>query len=97
MLILTRKAEQGIIIDRVTRVRILSIDGDRVKIGIEAPTSISVLREELLEQVAGQNREAARPSGVNASAVQRLRALTRNEEPPNGNSHLQPEAESSPR
>lgn len=74
MLILTRKAEQGIVIDRVTTVRILSIDGDRVKIGIDAPTSITVLREELLEQVAGQNREAARPA-ANRAAVERLRAL----------------------
>ena len=74
MLILTRKAEQGIVIDRVTTVRILSIDGDRVKIGIDAPMSIAVLREELLEQVAGQNREAARPA-ASRSAVERLRAL----------------------
>lgn len=77
MLILTRKAEQGIVIDQVTTVRILSIDGDRVKIGIDAPTSITVLREELLEQVAGQNREAARPAG-NPRTVQQLKSLGRN-------------------
>jgi len=77
VLILTRKAEQGIVIDQVTTVRILSIDGDRVKIGIDAPTSITVLREELLEQVAGQNREAARPGG-NPRAVQQLKSLGRN-------------------
>ncbi|MEZ4502184.1 MAG: carbon storage regulator [Dehalococcoidia bacterium] len=90
MLILTRKAEQGIVIDRVTTVRILSIDGDRVKIGIDAPTSITVLREELLEQVAGQNREAAARPAASRSAVDRLRAL-RPEAPaparPNGNGH----------
>ena len=77
MLILTRKAEQGIVIDAVTTVRILSIDGDRVKIGIDAPTSITVLREELLDQVAGQNREAARPR-ANPRVVQELKALGRN-------------------
>lgn len=76
MLILTRKAEQGIVIDQVTTVRILSIDGDRVKIGIDAPTSITVLREELLDQVAGQNREAARPR-ANGRVVQELRSLGR--------------------
>ena len=59
MLILTRKAEQGIVIDHVTIVRILSIDGDRVKIGIDAPTSIPVLREELLTQAKGEQRDAA--------------------------------------
>lgn len=71
MLILTRKPEQGIIIPRVMDaqgvpcdiiVRVLSVDGDRVKLGIDAPRSITVLREELLEEVAGENREAAAPT-----------------------------------
>jgi carbon storage regulator len=75
VLILTRKAEQGIVIDRVTTVRILSIDGDRVKIGIDAPTSIAVLREELLDQVAGQNREAARPAGEAPQFAKHFRGL----------------------
>jgi len=55
MLILTRKTEQGIVIGGVITIRILSIDGDRVKIGIDAPDSVIVLREELLEQTASQN------------------------------------------
>ena len=64
MLILTRKVEQGIVINNDVVVRVLSIDGERVKIGVDAPRSISVLREELLEEVAGENREAAnRPNG----------------------------------
>jgi carbon storage regulator len=78
VLILTRKAEQGIVIDQVTTVRILSIDGDRVKIGIDAPTSITVLREELLDQVAGQNREAARPASGPRAVQQLNRSLPRN-------------------
>ncbi|MEX2032152.1 MAG: carbon storage regulator [Dehalococcoidia bacterium] len=60
MLILTRKAEQGIVIDGKVVIRLLSIDGERVKIGIEAPRSVSVLREELLVEVADQNQAAAR-------------------------------------
>lgn len=62
MLILTRKAEQGIVIDGKVIVRLLSIDGERVKIGIEAPRSVSVLREELLGEVADEN-QAARVQG----------------------------------
>jgi carbon storage regulator len=86
VLILTRKAEQGIVIDRVTTVRILSIDGDRVKIGIDAPMSIPVLREELLEQVAGQNREAAQPP-AGRDAVEQLRALRRQDRRARGAEH----------
>ncbi len=61
MLILTRKLKQGIIVNGNTSIRVLAIERDRVKLGIDAPRSISVLREELLQQVAGQNRRAARP------------------------------------
>ena len=63
MLILTRKAEQGIVIDGKVVVRLLAIDGERVKIGIEAPRSVSVLREELLVEVADENQAAARFHG----------------------------------
>ena len=73
MLILTRKVEQGIVIDEHTRVRVLSIDGERVKIGIEAPKHITVLREELLDEVVGENQEAARRHSPALAA--RLRAL----------------------
>lgn len=59
MLILTRKSEQGILIDGRVFVRILAIEGERVKIGVEAPRSISVLREELVREVAVENQAAA--------------------------------------
>jgi carbon storage regulator len=77
MLILTRKPEQGIVIDGTIRVRILAVDGDRVKIGIEAPDQIGVLREELAEQVAGANREAVTgaQAGQNRQIARRLQGL----------------------
>ena len=77
MLILTRKPEQGIVIDGTIRVRILAVDGDRVKIGIEAPANVGVLREELAEQVAGANREAAEgaQSGQGRHLSRRLQGL----------------------
>lgn len=59
MLILTRKLEQGIVIDGQVVVRILAIDGERIKIGVEAPRAISVLREELIREVADQNQAAS--------------------------------------
>ncbi len=74
MLILTRKLKQGIVVDGNTTIRVLAIERDRVKLGIEAPRSISVLREELLEQVAGQNRRAARPDG-GTQLVDRFRSI----------------------
>lgn len=77
MLILTRKVEQAIVIDTHTRVRVLSIDGERVKLGIDAPAHITVLREELLDEVVGENRQAARRHSPALAA--RLRALKNGE------------------
>jgi len=73
VLILTRKVEQGIVINNDVVVRVLSIDGERVKIGVDAPRSISVLREELLEEVAGENREAATRPNNGTDQLRRLR------------------------
>jgi len=82
VLILTRKAEQGIVIDGKVVVRLLAIDGERVKIGIEAPRSVSVLREELLVEVADQNQEAARIPGTVAGRQGLTQAFRGFERPP---------------
>lgn len=50
MLILTRKIDQGIVISGNIVVRVLGVERDRVKIGIDAPLEIPVLRQELLER-----------------------------------------------
>jgi carbon storage regulator len=75
VLILTRKMEQGIVIDGSVVVRVLAIEGERVKLGIDAPRSITVLREELVEEVSGENRAAARRAPV--TDLDRLRRLRR--------------------
>lgn len=57
MLILTRKLDQGIVIAGNIRIVVLDIDGrgrGRVKIGIEAPEEVTILRQELLEREARQ-------------------------------------------
>ncbi len=50
MLVLTRKVEQGLVIAGDIHVKILGIDGNRVKVGIAAPKEIPILRDELLER-----------------------------------------------
>ena len=47
MLVLTRKSGQGVVIGDDIRISIVSIDGDRVRVGIDAPKEISVHREEV--------------------------------------------------
>ena len=47
MLVLARKVKEGVVIDNRIKVTIVSIVGNRVKIGIEAPKEVNVRREEL--------------------------------------------------
>jgi carbon storage regulator len=71
MLILTRKVDQGIVIQDNILVTVLRVDGDRVMIGISAPRDVTVLRQELLNQ---EGRRAAtsrgqEPSGRETASV----------------------------
>ncbi len=59
MLILTRKIDESIVIADDITVTVLEISGERVKIGIDAPRSVTILRHELQEQVRQENIEAA--------------------------------------
>ena len=59
MLILTRKIGESIVIADDITVTVLEISGERVKIGIDAPRSVTILRHELQEQVRQENIEAA--------------------------------------
>lgn len=58
MLVLTRKRGERIMIGDNVVVTILEVSGDQVRVGIEAPRSVSVMREELQDQVAEANRGA---------------------------------------
>lgn len=62
MLVLRRKAGEAIVLNQVIVIRVLGVEGDRVKLGIDAPPDVIVVREELLEEssnsphIALQNR-----------------------------------------
>lgn len=59
MLALSRKANESIIIGNDVEVTILEVKGDQVKIGITAPKSVPVYREEVYAQIKEANKEAA--------------------------------------
>ena len=68
MLVLSRRAGQGIRIGDAIRVTVLSIDGQFVRIGIDAPASSKILREELWHSIAQDNLAAATAEGAAAIA-----------------------------
>lgn len=59
MLVLTRRVEEKIKIGDNIVVSILSIEGSIVKIGIDAPREVTILRMEVLEQIKKENIAAA--------------------------------------
>ncbi len=59
MLALSRKANESIIIGNDIEITILEVKGEQVKIGIKAPKSVPVYREEVYAQIKESNKEAA--------------------------------------
>jgi carbon storage regulator len=69
MLILSRKAGDAIVIDGGIRIVVVQCERGSVRIGIEAPSDTTILRAELLDQVAAQNRRASVRSDASASPL----------------------------
>jgi carbon storage regulator len=58
MLILSRKLGESLVIDGRILVKIVRVEGDVVKIGIEAPVDIPVHRQEVYEEIQRSNQQA---------------------------------------
>jgi carbon storage regulator CsrA len=64
MLVLTRRVGEEIVIAGEIRITVVSVRGDRVRIGIEAPRSISVERHEVYARRMAQMGDALAPQGA---------------------------------
>ena len=61
MLVLTRKSNQSIMIGDDIEVSVLSVMGEKVRIGIQAPRDIPVFRKEVYLEIQQERMEAAGP------------------------------------
>jgi carbon storage regulator len=59
MLVLRRKVGESIILDGVISISVLAVEGERVKIGINAPPDVTIVREELLKALSPDHSEPA--------------------------------------
>ncbi len=75
MLILSRKLDESIIIDGNIEIKIVSIDENRVRVGINAPANVEVHRKEVFEKIREENMQAA----STAKGLESLRAINKNE------------------
>lgn len=58
MLILSRKVGESIVIDGRIHVKVMRVEGEVVKIGIEAPAEVPVHRQEVYEEIQRSNQAA---------------------------------------
>jgi carbon storage regulator len=80
VLVLTRRANQSIMIGHEIVVTVLEVRGDQVRLGIKAPRSIDVHREEIFAQLQRANRDAAQSPKQAAESLQGVK-LPAAEEP----------------
>ena len=59
MLIITRRPGEKIVLGEDISIQVMEIVGNQVRIGIQAPKSVPVYREEIWEAVKAENRAAA--------------------------------------
>lgn len=55
MLVLTRKTGESIMIGDEIELKIISVEGDQVKLGIDAPRSVKVYRSEIYKAIQEEN------------------------------------------
>ncbi|NTV14071.1 MAG: carbon storage regulator CsrA [Desulfobulbaceae bacterium] len=58
MLVLTRKIGEGLVIGDDIKITVVEIKGGGVRIGIEAPASVKVHRQEVYQRIFQENKEA---------------------------------------
>ncbi len=63
MLVLTRKVNESIKIGENIFITVVSIDGEKVRIGLEAPTEYRILRTEVLQNAVAENKRSLDDQG----------------------------------
>ena len=61
MLILSRRSGEAIRIGKDIRIVVVQLGGGKVRLGIDGPRDLRILREELYDMVAGLNQQAQAP------------------------------------
>ncbi len=75
MLVLTRKSNQSIMIGDDIEVSVLSIMGEKVRIGIQAPRDVPVFRREVYLEIQQERRGVADADATSGSRTEVDRAL----------------------
>jgi carbon storage regulator len=75
MLVLTRKPGQSIMIGDGVEVQVLSVAGEKVRLGITAPRDVSIFRNEVYDRIESESK-GGDEEGPNAAVDQALERLS---------------------
>ena len=64
MLILSRKINEKIMIGEDISISIIEIRGDQVRLGVEAPKTVKVFRQEVFDAIKAENKAASESTPV---------------------------------
>jgi carbon storage regulator len=77
MLVLTRKPGQSIMIGDGVEVQVLSVAGEKVRLGITAPRDVSIFRNEVYDRIESERRPQYEDEGTNEAVSNALERLSR--------------------
>ena len=72
MLVLKRKAGESIIVADNIEIKIIEVEEGRIKIGIDAPKEVSIIRKEVLEETKSENKTASLSKNIDKSALTKI-------------------------
>lgn len=75
MLVITRKKGESILIGDNIEITVSKVEDGSVKLAINAPKEMTILRKELFEEVENQNKEA---SNINMDILKNLKMNNKN-------------------
>ena len=80
MLVLSRKKGESLMIGGQIEVVVLDVEGDTVKIGIQAPKTVEILRKELWTAIQHANKEAAESQLLPSDLAKAAKGVKKKEE-----------------